>query len=165
MGTYFPFTGRAATLTTPTAIGSLSAPGEATQWPTRDGAVAPLHGDQVLGVNLEHREVERYVEADQLGVEFRAVVKFAGDLAFEFAVLGEDPAVGADDGAERRFFAGDVDAHGALGRLGDNVAEHLEELRVLALLGLDRRQRDEGEGQEGKEISVHGVFLVVVWMK
>ena len=92
--------GRRGTLTTPMAKGSSLMPAVATHCPTASGLVVPRDDGQIVGVDFQHRQIERGDDAADAGLQFAAVAEAAGDVPFQFAGFGENPAVGADDRAQ-----------------------------------------------------------------
>jgi len=63
--------------------------------------VAQRHGGQILGVDAQHCDVGRLVDADHLGGEFALVGELDRDLGGvrHHMCIGEDDAVGTDDEA------------------------------------------------------------------
>ena len=116
-----------ASTTSPTSTLSLSAMGD---------------GGQVLGVDLDDRDVALRVAADHLGRELPAVLQGDLDLvgAVHHVVVGEDVAVlGGDDAGADAFLARRAEIalrHAALELVTEEAAQQVVHVRALGEAGL-----------------------------
>src|SRR5207245_1077131 len=125
--------------------------------PTADGYIRglePFDGLKISGLDLEKSEIERLMDTGYACLKLPAVAEVANRRSAQFAGLGQDPAVRADNGAEGHALAVAEDAHGALTGPGDRLTESRQEPAARFRGNVPRRvlpQRRRGDGHEQAE--------------
>ena len=96
--------------------------------------VGPVDRFQIFRVDLEHRQVVVRIEPDHFGRKLLSIAQAADNRIVQFAVLGGDPAIGADHGAQFGFLAVAIHSHGAFVGLGNHRLKRGQHLRAVALV-------------------------------